>query len=207
MESIAPLPSPGPKQQLLGRLGELGLTFVDTPTPVFRTMEACRLGRGELNIQGVFCKNLFVRDKKRQYYVICALEDTEVDLNKLRKDLGAARCLTFASEEEMKEKLGVVPGGVSPLTAFHFGGAQDITLVLDQRIMVADLANFHPLDLESTLTLSPSSLLRFLASYNIVPVVRDLSPTTTPKSESPVQHSEDTQQQQQQQQQQQTPES
>jgi len=87
----------------------------------------------------------------------------------------------------------VVPGGVSPLTAFNFGGAQDIKLVLDQRIMEADLANFHPLDLESTLTLAPSHLLRFLASYGIVPIVQDLSPAASPKSTSPMQHSEDMQ--------------
>lgn len=176
--------TPGaPKQLLLGRLGELQIPFVDTPTPVFLTMEDCRRERGQL-IPGIFCKNLFVRDKKKQYFLISAHEDSNVDLNQLRKDLGAARCLTFSTQEEMTERLKVAPGGVSPLTALHFEGAADIKIVLDQRILEADLANFHPLDLESTLTLSPQDLLRFLASCGITPIVHDFgAPSTTPSPE------------------------
>jgi Ala-tRNA(Pro) deacylase len=137
-------------------------------------MEDCRQQRGE-HIQGVFCKNLFVRDKKKQYFLISALEDADIDLNRLRKELGASRCLTFSTEDEMKEKLRVLPGGVSPLAAFNFQGVRDITVVLDQKMMEADLANFHPLDLASTLTISPADLLLFLSSCGIAPVIHDFN--------------------------------
>jgi len=169
----------GPKGLLLGHLKTLGVSFTDHPTPKFLNMEDCRRERGA-EIPGVFCKNLLVRDKKKQFFLVCAVEDTEVDLNKLRKELGAARCLTFATPEEMAEKLQVIPGGVSPLAAWNFKDAPDVKVILDQRIMEAELANFHPLDLESTLTLSPQDLLRFLASVGVEPVVHNFSPDKSP---------------------------
>ena len=50
-------------------------------------------------------KNLFVRDdKKRKYYLITCLEDKKVNLKEFRKE-HETRPLTFASEEDLLDKM------------------------------------------------------------------------------------------------------
>ncbi len=60
-------------------------------------------------------KNLFVRDdKKRNYYLITVKGDKRVDLKAFRRQNGL-RALSFASEEEMSNIMGLIPGAVTPL--------------------------------------------------------------------------------------------
>lgn len=60
-------------------------------------------------------KNLFVRDdKKRNYYLITVKGDKKVDLKEFRKK-NNTRPLRFASENDLMDILGLIPGAVTPL--------------------------------------------------------------------------------------------
>ena len=60
-------------------------------------------------------KNLFVRDDKKQnYYLITVCGPKRVQLKEFKKAQGTRR-LSFASAEDLKEMLDVLPGSVSPL--------------------------------------------------------------------------------------------
>ena len=59
-------------------------------------------------------KNLFVRDdKKRNFYLITVKGDKRVDLKEFKKNNGTRR-LSFSSENDLMEVMGLIPGAVSP---------------------------------------------------------------------------------------------
>lgn len=61
-------------------------------------------------------KNLFVRDdKKRNYYLITVKENKKVDLKTFSNN-NNTRCLSFASSEDLKNILNLIPGSVTPLS-------------------------------------------------------------------------------------------
>ena len=65
-------------------------------------------------------KNLFVRDdKKRNYYLITVRGDKRVDLKEFRHKYGT-RTLSFASENDLTQVLGLIPGAVTPLGACRY---------------------------------------------------------------------------------------
>lgn len=60
-------------------------------------------------------KNLFVRDdKKRNYYLITIKGNKKVNLKEFRKS-NNVRNLSFASENDLMNILGLIPGTVTPL--------------------------------------------------------------------------------------------
>lgn len=64
-------------------------------------------------------KNLFIRDDRKQsYYLLCVRKEKHVALNAIREKLGARR-LSLASEQELKELLGLSIGSVTPFGVFH----------------------------------------------------------------------------------------
>ena len=59
-------------------------------------------------------KNLFVRDdKKKNYYLITVKGDKRVDLKEFKEKYGTRR-LSFASENDLMNIMGLIPGAVTP---------------------------------------------------------------------------------------------
>lgn len=89
-----------------------GIDFVLHEHPAVYTCEEAEKYCGD--IPGLSCKNLFLRNKKHDRYFLVILPATKkADLKKLSEAAGEK--LTFASPEELKDKLGLEPGSVSPL--------------------------------------------------------------------------------------------
>src|SRR4030081_325691 len=103
-------------QQLFARLEQLGIAqrTVEHP-PVFTVEEAKKL-RGEL--PGAHIKNLFLRNKKEEMWLVGGLEARHVALKRLGEVLGAGR-LSFGSPERLARHLGVEPGSVTPLSLIN----------------------------------------------------------------------------------------
>src|SRR6266851_9474239 len=115
-------------QQLFARLDELGLAHNTVEhAPVF-TVEQAKAHRGEL--PGHHIKNLFLRNKKEEMWLVVALEDRTIDLKRLGEALGAGR-LSFGSAARLKRHLGIEPGSVTPLALIN-DQAQAVQLVLDR---------------------------------------------------------------------------
>src|ERR1700748_2828009 len=94
-------------QQLFDRLAELGISHRTVEhEPVF-TVEQAKDHRGVL--PGHHIKNLFLRNKKEEMWLVVALEDRAIDLKRLGGVLGAGR-LSFGSPQRLRTPLGGEPG-------------------------------------------------------------------------------------------------
>ena len=130
--------------------------------PFFTVEESSKL-KIDLSMQGAHTKNLFLRDKKRNFYLISCLDHQEIDLKVLKKFLDCQGNLSFGSPEYLYEKLGVKPGSVSPYALVN-NIEKDVTFFLDASILEYEECNFHPLDNTKTIQVKTSDCINFLKS-------------------------------------------
>lgn len=135
--------------------------------PVFTVAESESLRD---RIPGGHTKNLFVKDKKDQYFVLTVEENAVVDLKTVHKVIDASSKVSFGRPEKMLEYLGVVPGSVTVFGAIN-DTANNVTFVLDEELMRHDLINGHPLSNDATTTIGRDDLIRFLEATGHVPLV------------------------------------
>jgi Ala-tRNA(Pro) deacylase len=155
-------------EELLSCLVELGIEAQTVRhLPVYTVAEAQEL-RGQ--ITGAHTKNLFLRDAKRNYFLVCVEEETQVDLKQLRAMIGARGSLSFGSPEALLEKLGVAPGAASPLCAIN-DVSGSVRFVLDEKLLAAQLVSCHPLVNDRTTSLTPEQLLHFLTATRHEPLI------------------------------------
>lgn len=152
--------------RLLARLQEIGIPHETIEhTPLHTVAEAAKV-RGSLDAAAT--KNLFVRDKKGRMWTITTLASREVDLLAIREQLGARGRLTFGSEQRLRDHLGLLPGSVSPLAAFHDEqGLVEITL--DQELRTHSHILAHPLINTRTTRLLITDLERALIAFGHPP--------------------------------------
>ena len=155
------------RKDLLARLDALGIltTTVDHPA-VFTVKESKRL-RGDL--LGAHTKNLFLKDKKDRLWLVVALEDKDVDLKALRKEIGAAQ-LSFGKPDLLSRILGLEPGSVTPFGVINDTDRQ-VTVILDKGLLEFDTLNFHPLTNTATTQITPKGLLAFLSDTRHEPTI------------------------------------
>src|ERR1700739_2122399 len=125
--------------ELFAYLDRLGIDHktVQHP-PAFRVDEAREL-RGQ--IPGAHTKNLFLRDKKGQAFLVVALEDAAIELKSLHRRLGASGRFSFGSAGPLRAALGVEPGSVTPFAALNDTEAR-VTVVLDAAMMAQAVLNY-----------------------------------------------------------------
>jgi Ala-tRNA(Pro) deacylase len=163
----ADAPLPTSPEQLLARLAELGIKTVTHSHPPMRTVEDSKELRGAL--PGGHCKNLFLKDKKDQLWLVVALEDARVELNRLDKVIGSAR-LSFGSADRLWASLGVRPGSVTPFALINDRDRR-VKVVLQQAMLEHDLLNYHPLLNDRTTAIRSADLLTFIRACGHEPLV------------------------------------
>lgn len=152
-------------QQLLTYLDELSIDYQLYRHPAVFTVEQARAYCQ--HIPGAHCKNLFLRSRKKAYWLVSLLNDAELSLAALEESLNA-RKFSFASAERLQELLAVNPGSVTPFALIN-DTERLVNIALDQRFMTYNLVTFHPLVNTATVALSPEDLLRFLESLGYQP--------------------------------------
>jgi Ala-tRNA(Pro) deacylase len=161
---------PTSPQQLLARLDVLGITYQNHEHAAVFTVEEAKALRGELT--GGHIKNLFLRNKKEEMWLVVAEEDKRIDLKALGEKLGAGK-LSFGSADRLLRYLGVLPGAVTP-----FGIINDkdrkVKVVLDRDLMGFNPVNAHPLVNTMTTALSPQDLVKFLEAEGHKPDIFDI---------------------------------
>lgn len=101
------------KQEVYALLQAKQLHFEITEHPAVYTM--AELADMPCPYPDADAKNLFVRDDKKQHYYLLTVQGNKrVDLKAFRK-AQQTRPLTFASSEELLDKLRLPPGAVTPL--------------------------------------------------------------------------------------------
>ncbi len=156
---------------LMARLAELGISAIIYRHPPLHTVAESQAQRGRM--PGGHIKNLFVRDKKRRFWLVTVPEDAEIDLKALRHVIGASGNLSFGAAEALEEKLGVRPGAVTPFAVMN-DTAGDVAFVLERSLLAHELINAHPLHNEATIAVSPGELMRFVEACSHPPLLFEL---------------------------------
>jgi Ala-tRNA(Pro) deacylase len=162
--------SPTTPAALLQFLAEHGIAHRTVEHPPVFTVEQAKALRGSL--PGGHIKNLFVRNRREEMWLVVALEDAGIDLKRLADHLGAGR-LSFGSAERLLRVLGVKPGSVTPFALINDRDRQ-VRLVLERQVLKHDPINAHPLVNSMSTAVSPQGLLRFLAVTGHAPRLIDL---------------------------------
>jgi Ala-tRNA(Pro) deacylase len=135
--------------------------------PVFTVAESAALTH---EIPGGHTKNLFLKDKKDQFFLLTVGESATVDLKTVHTLVGGASKFSFGKPEKLMEYLGVVPGSVTTFGAINDVDHQ-VTVVLDADLMKHDIINCHPLGNDATTSIAAHDLLRFLEATGHRPLV------------------------------------
>ena len=156
---------------LFARLDTLGLAHeTHEHAPVFTVDESQSL-RGVL--PGAHVKNLFLRDKKRNQWLVTVPEDAKVDLKALRHILEASGNLNFGSAVLLEASLGVQPGSVTPFAVMNDADCM-VTMVLANDVLTNSPVNAHPLHNEATVAIAREDLVGFLNACKHPPRLIDL---------------------------------
>jgi len=162
--------APATAEQLFAKLDELGLSHDTVEHPPVFTVEEAKAHRGPL--EGTHIKNLFLRNKKKQMWLVIALEDRAIDLKALGKRIGAGR-VSFGRPERLMQYLGVEPGAVTPFALIN-DPEQRVQPVLDARIFDRDPIHAHPLRNDMTTAIGGEDLLAFIRACGHEPQIVDL---------------------------------
>lgn len=106
------------------------------------------------------CKNLFLKDRKKRYYLLVARYQTKIDLKSLAKELEAPE-LRFARPDELEAMLGVTPGSVT-LFALLNDPRKQVKTYLDASLFDEKEIGLHPLRNDMTTVITPADAKKFL---------------------------------------------
>jgi len=158
------------QQELFDHLQALGIETKTHQHKAAFTVEEARQLRGE--IAGGHCKNLFLKDKKGQLWLLVCLEETQVNLKTAPAKIASAR-LSFGKPDLLMETLGIAPGSVTPFALINDDKAV-VNVILEQKMMAHELLNYHPLQNDATTTISSDDLIKFIRSCGHEPQIVDL---------------------------------
>jgi Ala-tRNA(Pro) deacylase len=162
---------PATPAELFALLDRLGIPHPTVSHAALFTVEQSRALRGQ--IPGGHTKNLFLKDKRGEFYLVVAQEDAAIALKSLHHRLGAGR-FSFGSPQALRELLGVEPGSVTPFAAIN-DTAGRVRVVLDAAMLAHEVLNFHPLVNTMTTSIPRAGLLEFLAVTGHEPQVESIS--------------------------------
>lgn len=143
-------------------LDQLNIEYEALEHKAVFTVDEAKTIEGQLEGAGV--KNLFLKDKRKNYYLVVMMEDKRADLKALGKMLGTSN-FRFCSEETLMDILGLTRGSCTP-----FGIINDIenqvTVVLDEEFKGQKKLLFHPNRNTATVAITYDDLIRFLEAEN-----------------------------------------
>merc|ERR1712107_840049 len=119
------------KTELFGFFDENGIVYENIDHPEVFTVEA--MMPYLTNVKGAVCKNLFLKDKKKNLYLLSAVHDKEIKLNDVAKAIGAKE-LRFADENVLLEKLGVTQGCVTAYALIN-DADKSVKFIVDKNIV------------------------------------------------------------------------
>ena len=163
---------PKTPDELFAFLQKLGIEVRTVSHPPLFTVADSQALRGE--IPGGHTKNLFLKDKKGNFFLITVGEEAEVDLKQIHHVIGAASRVSFGKPEALLEHLGVIPGAVTVLGLIN-DVEHKVQPVLDASLMENDIINAHPLTNEATTSIRRDDLLRFATATGHQPAILKVS--------------------------------
>jgi len=162
---------PATREELFSLLDELGIAHKTTDhKPVFTVEESAEI---KTSMPGAHSKNLFLKDKGGNFFLICAESYAQIKVNKLHPLLGCKR-LSFGKAEYLEEHLGVTPGSVTLFSVMNDKPGA-VKLIIDKTLAESDIVNFHPLLNDATTAISGADMLKFAKATGHDPLIMDFS--------------------------------
>lgn len=151
------------KQEIYNYLKEQNIWHEVTEHKAVFNME--ELAEVDIPYPEADAKNLFVcDDKKRNYYLITVKGDKRVDLKEFRKK-NNTRPLRFASENDLMDILGLIPGAVTPLGILN-DEERKVQVFLDREFLEGrKLIRVHPNENTATVWLKTEDLLDIIKEH------------------------------------------
>lgn len=160
------------KDELLKVLDSMDIKVTTVEHPPLFTVKDSQMLRGQ--IAGGHTKNLFLKDKKNNFFLVTVAEDTRVDLKHLHKQIGGANRLSFGSAEKLMQYLGVLPGCVTAFAVVNDTQGM-VKMVIDEALLENDTINCHPLVNTATSSIGRKDLLKFLENVDHKPQILNVS--------------------------------
>ena len=146
------------KRDLLDILREKNIDFqVHEHKPLYTVEDSEKL-RGK--IDGSHTKNLFLKNKKNEFFLLSCNERAKIDLKQFSKSINAKN-LSFANENYLEKYLGIKPGSVSPYALLN-DEENNVSFYLDENLEKSEKINFHPLINDTTITMKTSDFINFI---------------------------------------------
>lgn len=143
------------------KLKTLNINYEKVEHPAVYTVEEAK--EKVPKIDGVGCKNLFLRTQKKEAFLYTLPEDKQINLKSLSEELGVTR-FHFATPETLEEVLGVIPGSVTPLAIVN-DSKNLVTVVLDKELQGKKIL-VHPNRNTATIAIQYEDLIKFIKSEN-----------------------------------------
>ena len=142
---------PEKEQRVYQFLDELGVDYVYLDHQEEYSMGDAADADEAIGVVGA--KNVFLRDKKRRHYLLILVNGTKrIDLKQIGELTGIKK-LTFCSEDDLRDVLGLTPGAVTP-----FGLLNDeegrVQLIIDTSLLDEELFAMHPCVNTTTIRMS-----------------------------------------------------
>jgi Ala-tRNA(Pro) deacylase len=163
---------PKSPDELFAFLDDLGISVTTITHPPLFTVADSQALRGE--IEGGHTKNLFLKDKKDNYFLVTLSEDATVDLKSIHHKIGAASRVSFGKPDALLDLLGVAPGAVTALGVINDAGGK-VRMVIDSALLEHALINVHPLTNAATTSIARDDLLQFLRAAGHEPAILKVS--------------------------------
>ena len=146
------------ESDLLKLFTQKGLDFQIHNHQALFTVEDSEKLRGE--IKGAHSKNLFLKNKKNNFFLFSCDENANIDLKRFSKSINAKN-LSFANETYLREYLGIKPGSVSPYALLN-DNKNAVTFYLDEKLYNSQIINFHPLINTTTISIKTKDFIAFI---------------------------------------------
>eukprot|EP00040_Diaphanoeca_grandis_P004645 m.29594 g.29594 ORF g.29594 m.29594 type:complete len:212 (+) comp16129_c0_seq1:150-785(+) len=156
-------------------LKQLSIQFKHFEHPSASTVEIWRPFCEKNAPNALICKNLFLKDKKKNLVLVSALATTTVDLKILEKQL-KMKNPRLAPEDVLNGVLNLASGSVTPF-ACKADVENQVIFVLDKDMIEAGKSTnllFHPLSgNSSSVEISSANLLRYFDECKTSPKIID----------------------------------
>lgn len=143
--------------KLLEKL-DIRYTIVNHPA-VFTVKEACKLVP---KIDGLGCKNLFLEDDMKNFYIYVLPEEDRANFDYLTNILNVSK-IKFASEKDLFIKTKLNRGSVTPLGILN-NDERDVIVLLDKKLTDKKIL-MHPNINTQTLSIEFVDLIKVI-DYN-----------------------------------------
>ncbi|MBC2652764.1 prolyl-tRNA synthetase associated domain-containing protein [Novosphingobium flavum] len=149
---------------------QAGIAFECLEHPAVHTVEESASIHEQL--PAAHTKNLFLKDKSGQFWLVTLPSDKRADLKAFAALLGAGK-FSFAKPDDMERLLKVTPGSVTPLAAANAEPGH-VTLVFDASFREAERIAIHPLRNTATIALPFEALMSWLSGRGVSTAVVEL---------------------------------